>query len=400
VSEASPSLSSPEDTYMLPTYHKLNLVASKGSGVYLYDVKGMRYLDFMAAYGVAILGHCHPDVVEAIKSQAGRLISCHGSLYNVARMEFLETLSRVAPTGLSSFFLCNSGAEAIEAAMKFSRKATGRKRFIAFNGGYHGKTFGALSITSTERYRQPFEPLIEPVTFAEYNNTEGLEFLPWSEAAAVFIEPVQGEAGIKIPTQDFMTKVAKLSRENGALLVVDEIQSGLGRTGKMWAHEHFGITPDIMTIAKGIAGGVPFGVTLVNQDVASHITQGDHSTTFGGNPLACAAATAVLSVIQNRKLVERAWNLGRLFSEELKALSDFRIVKETRSIGLMAAIELRIRFNKVLENALSNGLLTLYAGRNNVRMLPPLIVEEQHIRDAAMILRESIGKVERETVSS
>jgi len=395
----SEKIESAEDRYILPTYHKLNLVASKGYGPYIYDTSGRRYLDFMAAYGVAILGHCHPDVVEAIKSQAERLISCHASVYSEARTEFVETLSRVAPSGLKSFFLCNSGAEAIEAAMKFARKATGRKGFIAFNGGYHGKTFGALSITGTERYRQPFEPLVGPVTFAEYNSTEGLETLPWSEAAAVFVEPVQGEAGIRIPSAEFMSSVARLSRESGALLVVDEIQSGLGRTGRMWAHEHFGMNPDMMTVAKGIAGGIPFGVTLVNEKIASNITLGDHSTTFGGNPLACAAATAVLSVVEKKKLYERASELGRKFSAGLKDLGSFRIVKESRVIGLMAALELRIRFNRVLEEALADGLLTLYAGRNNIRMLPPLIIDEHHIDNALAILGRTLEKVQKESLS-
>lgn len=395
----SEKVESAEDRYILPTYHKLNLVASKGYGPYIYDPSGRRYLDFMAAYGVAILGHCHPDVVEAIKSQAERLISCHASVYSEARTEFVETLSRVAPAGLKSFFLCNSGAEAIEAAMKFARKATGRKGFIAFNGGYHGKTFGALSITGTERYREPFQPLIGPVTFAEYNSLEGLETLPWSEAAAVFVEPVQGEAGIRIPSAEFMSSVSKLSRESGALLAVDEIQSGLGRTGRMWAHEHFGINPDMMTVAKGIAGGIPFGVTLVNEKIASNITLGDHSTTFGGNPMACAAATAVLSVIEKKKLYERASELGRKFSAGLKDLSSFRIVKESRVIGLMAALELRIRFNRVLEEALADGLLTLYAGRNNIRMLPPLIIDERHIDNALAILGRALEKVQKESLS-
>jgi acetylornithine/LysW-gamma-L-lysine aminotransferase len=196
-----------------------------------------------------------------------------------------------------------------------------------------------------------------------------------------------------------MSSVARLSRESGALLVVDEIQSGLGRTGRMWAHEHFGMNPDMMTVAKGIAGGIPFGVTLVNEKIASNITLGDHSTTFGGNPLACAAATAVLSVVEKKKLYERASELGRKFSAGLKDLGSFRIVKESRVIGLMAALELRIRFNRVLEEALADGLLTLYAGRNNIRMLPPLIIDEHHIDNALAILGRTLEKVQKESLS-
>jgi acetylornithine/LysW-gamma-L-lysine aminotransferase len=389
-----------EDELLLPLYHKLPIIATKGSGVYLYGADGRRYLDFMAAYGVALLGHCHPAVVQAITEQARRLISAHGSVYSEARSHFVKALSRVAPEGLSSYYLCNSGAEAIEAALKFARKATGRTGFIAFTGSYHGKTFGALSVTSSERYREPFEPLLGPVTFGRYDDVESLEGLPWGDSAAVLVEPIQGEAGVRIPSEPFMKTLETKSKENGCLLVVDEIQSGLGRTGKMWAHQHFDLRPDIMTVAKGLAGGVPFGVTLVSKEVAQHVTLGDHSTTFGGNPLACAAASVVLTVLTEQNLPRRAELMGELLAEGLQRLSSFHIIRESRTKGLMAALELRVRFNRVLEECIHNGLLTLYSGRNIIRMLPPLIINERHLESALSSLRAAINVVEKEAVAS
>lgn len=388
-----------EDRYLLHLYHKLPIYASKGSGVYLFDRNGKRYLDFMSAYGVALLGHCHPNVVRAITTQARKLISAHGSVYNEAREVFLERLSKIAPANLERFYICNSGAEAVEAALKFARRSTGRKGFISFKGGYHGKTFGALSVTANERYRDVFEPLIGPVHFGVYGDALSLDSLPFGESAAAVVEPVQGEAGIKIPGEDFMKELEKRCKENGCLLIVDEIQSGLGRTGMMWAHERFKIRPDMITVAKGLAGGVPMGVTMVDEEVASKIQLGDHTTTFGGNPLACAAASAVIETIENMELVKNATFMGKRLAEGLMEFVRYRIVREVRTIGLMAAIELRIRFNPILESALKGGLITLYSGRNTVRMLPPLIVNDADIEKAVQILRNSIETAEKVAVT-
>ncbi|MEM0117056.1 MAG: aspartate aminotransferase family protein [Conexivisphaerales archaeon] len=374
------------------------MTAYKGSGMYLFDTDNRRYLDFMAGYGVAILGHGHPRIVKSISDQARKLITAHGSLYSEAREKFIEAFIKIVPEHLGHMYLCNSGAEAVEASLKFARKVTGRKGFITFSGSYHGKTFGALSVTSNERYRAPFEPLLGPVYFGDYGSIESLGKLPFDQAAAAIIEPVQGESGVKIPSKEFMNELEERCKRAGCLLIVDEIQSGLGRTGKIWAHQHFDIVPDIMTVAKGLGGGVPMGATLVNDEIANHIQPGDHSTTFGGNPLACAAGAVVADILYKTDLVQRAANTGELLRKRLQSFSAYRIFKEYRSIGLMAAIELRIRFNPVLLEAVKNGLLTLYSGRNTIRMLPPLIVNEQNVETAMTILHRSFEFVERSKV--
>lgn len=384
-----------EDKYLLNLYHKLPITVCKGSGVFLYDKENKQYLDFMAGYGVAILGHGYPQLVKAISDQARKVITAHGSVYSEARERFLEAFMKISPQKLEHIYLCNSGAEAVEAALKFARKFTRRKLFIAFSGSYHGKTFGALSVTANERYREPFHPLIEPVFFGEYGNAEALEKLPFDQAAAAIVEPVQGEAGVRIPSLKFMKELEERCKKSGCVLIIDEIQTGLGRTGKMWAHQHFDLKPDMVTVAKGLGGGVPMGATIVSDDIAKIIQPGDQSTTFGGNPLACAAGAVVASTLAETNLVQNASVVGEELKTQLSRFSSYRIFKESRAMGLMAALELRIRFNPLLMEALKKGLLTLYSGRNTIRMLPPLVVNSKHVETAISILHSVFEDIDR-----
>ena len=268
-------MSSIEDQRMLSTYQRYGVKVVKGEGAYVWDDRGKRYLDFMQGFGVGILGHKNRSVHRAIIEQLEALDICHGSLYNDARERFLEEFFRVAPRSLSRVFMSNSGAEAVELALKLARKYTGKKGFISFTGAYHGKTYGALSVTYSEKYREGFGPLLEPVMFLKYGDAEAFKSADLSEVAGVIVEPIQGEAGIVIPPDDFLPTLRDITEKKGVPLIVDEIQAGMGRTGKWWAHQHWNIEPDIMTVGKGVGGGIPMGVTAVREDISSVLKFGE-----------------------------------------------------------------------------------------------------------------------------
>lgn len=390
-----------EDKYLASTYQKLPVALVRGRGCRVWDVEGREYLDCMSGYGVALLGHCHPRVVEAIKRQAEQLITCHGSLYSEARAAFLERLFKLLPRGLDKAFLSNSGAEAVECALKLARRYTGRRGVIAMTRSYHGKTMGALSATWESKYRAPFEPLVPGFKFVPFGRVDKLREAIDEDTAAVILEPIQGEGGVIIPPKDYLKQVRELCDERNVLLILDEVQTGLGRTGKLWAFQHFDVTPDIMCVAKAIAGGVPMGVTVARGDIMNSLKIGEHSTTFGGNPLACAAASAVLDVIVEEKLPERAWEVGGYFKERLREeLGDVKLVREVRGMGLMAAVELRFNvIPRVIPALASRGLLTLYSAQNIVRLLPPLIIERAEVDEAveklSEVLREEWARMQR-----
>jgi len=381
-----------EDRYMAKVYAKRPVVLCKGEGVYLWDLNGKKYLDFTGNYGVCILGYSHPEIVKAIKRQVEKLIPCHGSFYNDARAKFLERLFEIAPKGLSKAFLGNSGAEAVECAIKMARKYTGKPEIIAMMGGFHGKTMGALSATWKEKYRKPFQPLVPGFKHVPRYNIQKVREAITEKTAAVIAEPVQGEGGIIVPPEGFFQSLRELCDEKEVLLILDEVQTGMGRTGKMFACQHWGITPDILCIAKSIAGGLPLGATLAREDVASTLEVGEHTSTFGGNPVACAAASATIDVILKEKLPSRAEKLGGYFLNRLKEMKlKHKIIREARGLGLMIGLELKVEVLNVILEALKKGVLLLDAGRNVLRFLPPLIVTEKEIDEVVTVLDEILN---------
>jgi len=376
---------------MLNTFQRYGIKVVKGEGVYVWDDKGKKYLDFMQGFGVGILGHKNQAVIQAIYDQLNSLDICHGSLYNDARERFLEEFFKIAPKSLSKAFLSNSGAESVELALKLARKYTGKKGFISFTGAYHGKTFGALSVTYSEKYKEGFGPLLEPVRFLKYGDVEAINSADFNDIAGVIVEPIQGESGIVIPPDDFLPALREVTEKKGVPLIVDEIQSGMGRTGKWWAHQHWNIEPDIMTAGKGIGGGIPMGVTAVREEIASVIKVGEHSSTMGGNPVASAAGAATIKEVG--KLIDDIPSKGEMFVKGLKNIQS-KAVKDVRGKGLMIALDLRFRFKDVLFAQLKNGLISLYSGLTVLRYLPPYILSYRDIDDAIAIIEKSLMEID------
>jgi len=369
-----------EDEFMGNLYQRFPVTVEKGLGSHVWDVDGKEYIDCMGGYGVAIVGHRNERVVNALKSQLEKIITVHSSLYNKTREEFLKTLIGVAPQGLTQVHLNNSGAESVEAAIKFARKFTGKKGMVAMNGSYHGKSMGALSLTFNPKYRKMFQPLVEKTSFAKFGDIESLRETVDDDTGFVILEPIQGESGIHVAPDGFLQEVRKLCDDKGILLVFDEIQSGLGRTGRMWASEHWNTTPDILCIAKGIAGGVPMGATLVKPEILAVMGKGEHSSTFGGNPLSCAAGTATLQALTQDGLIENAEKMGRRLREGLERLKEkHKIIREIRGKGLMIGVELKFQVKDIILDGIKNGVLILYSGRNILRFLPPLVISEDDI---------------------
>ena len=385
-----------EDQYVANLYQRFPINISLGKDAYIWDTSGKEYVDCMGGYGVALVGHCNNRIVKAVKDQAEKLIVCHMSAYNDTRLRFLQKLSRLAPEGLNKIFFCNSGAEAVEAALKFSRKYSGKPGIIAMNGAYHGKTFGALSITHNEKYRRSFMPLLSGVKFVPYNDSSKLEGAIDDNIGTVILEPIQGETGIIVPPDGLIQRIREICNRRKLVLIFDEIQTGLGRTGKMWAGQNWGTTPDIMCLAKGIAGGVPMGLTLVKPEIMEAMKVGEHSSTFAGSPLACAAGIATLDALVEDKLVENASSTGKYFKNGLLALGDrHKIIREVRGLGMMLAVEMRFDVRDILFDGIRNGLLMLYSGRNIIRLLPPLVIDEKTVARALEIMDQLFAKEEQ-----
>jgi len=369
-----------EDQFLGNLYQRFPVTIEKGLGAHVWDINNKEYIDCMGGYGVALVGHRNERVVNAIKSQIDKIITVHSSFYSKTREEFLETLFKISPKGLTQAHLNNSGAEAIEAAIKFARKFTGKKGMVAMNGSYHGKSMGALSLTFNPKYRKSFQPLVEKVSFSPFGNIESLRSTIDDDTAFIILEPIQGESGIHVAPDGFLQDVRKLCDENEILLIFDEIQSGLGRTGRMWASDHWNTAPDILCIAKGIAGGVPMGVTMVRPDILNCISKGEHSSTFGGNPLSCAAGTATIQALTQDNLVQNADTMGKLFRDGLEKLKEkHSIIREIRGKGLMIGIELKFEVKDILMEGIEKNLLLLYSGRNILRLLPPLVITKDDV---------------------
>jgi len=386
-----------ENRLMANVFAKRPLVITRGKGALVWDIKDKEYIDCTGSYGVALLGHSHPKVVEAVCKQAETLISCHASLYNNKRTEFLQKLISITPMGLNKAFLSNSGAESVECAIKLARKFTGKPEIIAVMGGYHGKTMGALSATWDKKYREPFQPLVPEFKHVPPDNIEKLTEAVTDKTAAVLLEPIRGEGGVRVPPDGFLPGVRELCDEKGILLILDEVQTSFGRTGKLLGCDHWGVTPDVMCLAKPFGGGLPIGITVAKENVMSSLHVGEHSSTFSGSPLVCAAACAAIDVLVMDKLVDRAATLGGYFKVKLEELqAKYKIVKEVRGLGLMLGVELRYDVRNIILKTMDKGVLILDAGRNVLRFLPPLVIEKEQIDKAVSVLDEVIGEEENE----
>jgi len=350
-----------------------------GKGAYLYGADGTEYLDFGASYAVASIGHSHPAVTEAVRGQIGQLTYVQASYPVGVRTDLYEKLAALGPGGVDNVWLCNSGTEANEAAMKFARSATGRSKIVATKRGFHGRTLGALAMTWKDKYKKPFEPLAGGIEFVPYGDGDALAEAVDEETAAVFLEPVQGEGGIHPASAEYLRTAREATDDAGAALVFDEIQTGVGRTGSLWACDGVGVEPDILTAAKGIANGLPLGTTLVKDWIAEDA--GDHGSTFSGGPVVCAAANATLDTVVDEDVPGNAAQVGEYLRAELEAAVEEHDlpVREIRGVGLMIGIEVKRGANRVLKNlALQEQVLALPAGRTVVRLLPPLTIDEAH----------------------
>jgi acetylornithine/LysW-gamma-L-lysine aminotransferase len=390
-----------ENHHLANVFSKKPVVLTRGKGTLVWDVNGKEYLDCSSSYGVAALGHCHSRIVEAIRTQADQLITCHGCYYNDKRAEFIEKLIKITPKGLEKAFLSNSGAESIECAMKLARKATGKTEIIALMGSYHGKTMGALSATWDKKYRDPFMPLVPDIKHVAPDSATKIEEAITEKTAAILMEPIRGEGGIRVPPDGYLQEIREICNKNNILLIFDEVQTSFGRTGKLFGCENWGIIPDIICLAKPFAGGLPIGITVAKEDIMSTLKIGEHSTTFSGSPIVCAAGCAAIDVLVEEKIADSAALNGKYFKTQLQDLaSKHRIIKEVRGLGLMLGIELRYDVYGVLAKALKKGVLLIDAGRTVVRFLPPLIITKPQIDRVITTLDEVLGEEENERASS
>lgn len=376
-----------ERSHQIPLYAKRDIALVRGEGSYLFDSDGNRYLDAMSNYGVAVLGHAHPRYAQALSEQLLTLTTGHQSFGNDVRAELLLELDAIAPEGVRRSFLSNSGTEAIEAALKFARVATGRHKIVALRRAYHGRTLGALSATADKKYRDPFEPLPIPSTHVAFNDAEALEAAVDADTAAIILEPIQGEGGIHPADLDFLTKVREIATQRGVVLIADEIQSGF-RTGAPFASMAMGITPDILCTAKALANGFPIGLTLVTEQISASVPGGAHGSTFGGNPLAMRAAIETLRILRDEELYSRAIDLGTQIVERISSLNSPK-VRAVRGRGLMIGMELKAKATPVLRGLQERGVLALPAGNLVIRFLPPMIWEQEQV-DELLAAVESV----------
>jgi LysW-gamma-L-lysine/LysW-L-ornithine aminotransferase len=388
-----------EESFVGDLYQRFPVNISKGKGCKVWDINDKEYIDCMGGYGVALVGHCNDRVIQAITSQVQDLITCHMSVYNNVRLNFLKKFSRIAPKNLQKTFFTNSGTESVEAALKFSRKYTGKPGVLALNGGYHGKTFGSLSVTYNEKYKKSFLPLLDNMQFIAYSESNTIPEIVTktnNKIGTVIVEPIQGETGIIMPPSDFLRDIRNICNENGLVLIFDEIQSGLGRTGKMWAGQHWDVEPDIMCLAKGIAGGVPMGLTVMRSEILDCLKVGEHSSTFAGNPLTCAAGSATIDSLIEDKLVSNSESMGRIFKSGLLEIKEkYKIVREVRGLGMMLGVEMRFDVKDILLDGIKNGILLLYSGRNILRLLPPIVMKEEEVNKSLELIDKLIYNEEK-----
>lgn len=383
------------DKLLMPFYSRYSLVVDRGEGVYVYDTDGKKYLDFVAGIAVFALGYGNKEFNDALKAQIDKIIHTSNLYYNVPTIEAAKKLQKA--TGMDRVFFTNSGTEAIEAAIKLARKYYYKKhgiansQIISMNQSFHGRSMGALSVTGTKKYREAFEPLIGGVVFAEYNNLESVRELMTTNTCAVILEPVQGEGGLYPANPEFIQGVRKLCDERDILLIFDEIQSGMGRTGKMFAKEHYGVEPDILTSAKALGCGVPVGAFAATEKVAAAFEPGDHGTTYGGNPFATAAVSKVFDLFESEKILKHVNESAAYLTEKLDELvHKYDFIKERRGLGLMQGLECTMPVKDIILKAMDKGLLLVTAGANVIRFVPPLIIKKEHIDEMIAILEQCL----------
>ena len=386
-----------DSKYHAPLYRRLKICLVKGSGTRVWDSEGREYLDCVAGIAVNNVGHCHPKVVEAIRRQAGKLMHCSNLYYIEPQARLAEKLVEMLPREIEKVFFCNSGTEAVEAALKLARKASGKPGIIAMEGSFHGRTFGSLSVTGQEKYRLSFEPLVPGVKFVKFGDLQSLADALDDTIGAVILEPIQGEGGIVVPPEGYLRSVREFCDENGLLLIVDEIQTGMGRTGAFLASQRIGVVPDIVCMAKGLGGGFPIGVMAARGEVMDSFQPGDHASTFGGNPLACAAALAALEVLEEEKLVEKARETGRWAMQKMEKikLTHPSQVTDVRGLGLMLGLQMaseRIA-QEVFDQCLKERILVNRTAGTVIRLVPPLSISRDELSRAFSCIEHGLSSV-------
>src|SRR2546422_1457674 len=389
-----------ENRYLLPTYNRYPVALEKGKGVFLYDFEGKKYLDFVAGLGVNALGHAHPRIVKAIREQAAKVIHISNLYYNEYQGQLAERLCQLS--GLDRAFFSNSGTEAIEGSIKLARLAGHRvggdakSRLVGLEGSYHGRTLGALSLTGQDKHRKGFEPLLEDVTFVKQNDLEGLRAAVNDNTCAIVLEPIFGEGGIFECSVEFLQECRALADLHKVALIFDEIQCGLGRTGTIFAFQSFGVTPDIVAIAKPIAAGLPLGAFLAKEEFASTISVGQHGTTFGGGPLACRVALEYLEVLEEEKLLENVARVGQYLREQLTSLGErSTAVRGVRGRGFILGLQLDIPARLIVEQAFGAGVLFNRTQDTVLRFLPPFLLQEKHVDKGVRVLKKLLGKAKK-----
>ncbi len=387
---------------LLHTYNRYQIILEKGKGVYLYDTDGIKYLDFVSGIAVFALGYGNKEYNDALKAQIDKVIHTSNYYYNMPAIRAAKKLREAS--GLDRVFFTNSGAEAIEGAIKAARKYAYKKdgttdhEIIAMEHSFHGRTFGALSVTGNPKYREPFEPMIGNIRFARMNNLESVEKLVNDKTCAIILETVQGEGGLVPATEEFLKGVKALCEERDILLILDEIQCGMGRTGYMFAWQKYGVKPDIMTTAKALGCGVPVGAFLMTEKVAQNsLEAGDHGTTYGGNPLACAAVEKVLDLFEENHIIDNVREVAPYLEQRLEELKDrYDCITQRRGTGLMQGLVFNRPVRDVIERAIENGLLLINAGSDIIRFVPPLIISKENIDEMLDILESCIEPQETE----
>lgn len=390
-----------EACYLLGTYSRPEFVLEEGKGCYLYDTNGKRYLDMVSGIAVNALGYGDKQLSRVIATQAEKLVHCSNLYYTAPQVELAELL--VKNSFADKVFFCNSGAEAIEGAMKLARrwahKNLGRDRsgFVAFTGSFHGRTFGALALTDREKYRMPFEPLVPGAKFACFGDAEDAESKIGVDTSAVIVEPVQGESGVNLATRDFLMNLAEVCKRRKVLLIFDEVQCGLGRTGKLFAYEHFGVKPDILTLAKPLAGGLPMGAVLVSERVSAAIERGDHATTFGGGLVVSVAAIEVFKRLKRPSFLISVSEKGKYLLKKLQSLKRANpdLIQQARGLGLMAGVELKINAGKLLPLFYERGVLVCTASDKVIRIVPPLVIMQRQLDTFIKIFDDVLKQVRK-----